>query len=81
MTSTVVTLTLIIAGMLTALAMIIRFLTHVYDRGGPKHVLDVAQALRDVYDPSWPLKLLGYLPPRGGEDDHSRDVRGAVRKS
>ena len=33
-----------------------------YDRGGPKHVLDVAKALRQVYDPSWPTKLLRYLP-------------------
>ena len=74
MTSTTVALALIIVGMLTALAMIIRFLTHVYNRGGPKHVLDVARALRDVYDPSWPSKLLGYLPPRGGEDDHSQNI-------
>src|SRR3954453_196954 len=42
--------------------MIIWFLKHVYDRGGPNHVLDVARALRQVYDPNWPSKLLGYLP-------------------
>lgn len=68
MTSTTFALTLIIAGILTALAMIIRFLTHVYDCGGPKHVLDVARGLRQVYDPNWPSKLLGYLPANGDED-------------
>ena len=72
MTSTTVALTLIVAGILIALAMIIWFLKHVYDRGGPTHVLDVARALRQVYDPSWSAKLLGYLPgvdtePKGEE--------------
>lgn len=62
MTSTTVALALIVAGILIALAMIIWFLKHVYDRGGPKHVLDVARALHQVYDPNWPSKLLGYLP-------------------
>jgi hypothetical protein len=42
----------------------------VYDRGGPKHVLDVAKALREVYDPSWPSSLLRFLPTaKDGEDD------------
>jgi len=68
MTSTIVALSVIIVGMLIALVMIIRFLTYVYDCGGPKHVLDVARALREVYDPNWPSKLLGYLP-LGEEDD------------
>jgi hypothetical protein len=74
MTSTIAALTLIIAGMLIALAMIIRFLTYVYDRGGPKHVLGVARALREVYDPNWPSKLLGYLPLGGKDDGDSKQI-------
>ena len=62
MTSATAALALLVAGILIALAMIIWFLKHVYDCGGPNHVVDVARALREVYDPNWPSKLLGYLP-------------------
>jgi hypothetical protein len=78
MTSTTVVLALIVTGILIALAMIIWFLKHVYDRGGPKHVLDVARALRQVYDPNWPSKLLGYLP---AADDQGGDEEGDEKKS
>jgi hypothetical protein len=69
MTTTTIAVGLIVAGILISLAMILSFLWSVYDRGGPKHVLDAAQALRQVYDPSWPSKLLGYLPTDVPEDD------------
>jgi hypothetical protein len=69
MTTTTIAVGLIVAGILISLAMILYFLWSVYDRGGPKHVLDVARALRQVYDPNWPSKLLGYLPPAEDEAD------------
>ena len=53
MTSATAALALLVAGILIALAMIIWFLKHVYDCGGPNHVVDVARALREVYDPNW----------------------------
>ena len=54
----------VVAGVIISLAMILVFFWLVYDRGGPKHVRDVAKALRKVYDPRWPRKLLGTLPAR-----------------
>ena len=56
------TVALVITGILISLAVILWFFRYVYDRGGPGHVLEVANALRQVYDPNWPAKLLGYLP-------------------
>ena len=74
MTTTTIAVALIVAGILISLAMILCFLWCVYDRGGPKHVLDVARALREVYDPNWPSKLLGYLPTGGGGDGDSDEA-------
>jgi hypothetical protein len=74
MTSTTFALALIIAGILISLAMILYFLWCVYDRGGPKHVLDAARALRQVYDPNWPSRLLGYLPNGADDDDDSKEI-------
>ena len=56
--------------------MIIWFLKHEYDHGGPKHVLDVARALREVYDPNWPSKLFGYL----SEEENKTGTRGGHRR-
>jgi hypothetical protein len=53
-------LAVIVAGVVISLAMILYFLWRVYDRGGPKHVQDVARALHEVYDANWPAKLLCY---------------------
>src|SRR3954469_25323555 len=50
---------------LTSLALILRFLWRVYDRGGPPHVRSAADALRQVYDPNWVAKLAGCLPEKG----------------
>jgi hypothetical protein len=75
MTPATVAVALLIAGILIALAMIIWFLKHVYACGGPKHVLDVARALPQVYDPNWPSKLLGYLPAtEEDEDGDSKEI-------
>jgi hypothetical protein len=68
MTTTTIAVGLIVVGILISLAMILYFLWSVYDRGGPKHVLDVARALRQVYDPSWPSSLLRFLPAIDEED-------------
>lgn len=65
MNPTTAAIALIVAGTVISMAMILFFLRYVYDRGGPKDMRDVAKALREVYDPSWPSKLLGYLPARG----------------
>jgi hypothetical protein len=59
----------VIGGVIICLAMIIKFLGKIYERGGPADVRTVARALRDVYDPSWPTKLLGYLPPADERTD------------
>ena len=50
-------LTVVAASGLISLALILRFLWRVYDRGGPTHVRSAADALRRVYDPSWMAKL------------------------
>ena len=60
-------LIVIAASGLISLALILRFLWRVYDRGGPTHVRSVADALRQVYDPSWAAKLVGYLPEKGNK--------------
>jgi hypothetical protein len=73
MTSTTVAVALIVAGILISLAMILYFLWSVYEGGGPKHVLDVAKALREVYDPSWPTKLLRFLPTANDDQDDDGD--------
>jgi hypothetical protein len=62
MTSTTVSLALIVAGILIALAMILLFFWKVAARFGPTHLPTAAKALREVYDPNWPSKLLGYVP-------------------
>jgi hypothetical protein len=76
MTSTTTAVGILVAGILIALAMILRFLWCVYHRGGPKHVLDVARALRQVYDPNWPAKLLGYLPAVDTEEEGRTTASG-----
>lgn len=73
MTATTIAASLVVDGVIVSLAMILYFLWLVYERGGPKHVGDVAKALRVVYDPNWPTKLLGYLPNVDADDEQDID--------
>jgi hypothetical protein len=73
MTATTIAVSLVVGGIIVSLAMILYFLWLVYERSGPKHVGDVAKALRVVYDPNWPTKLLGYLPNVGADDEQDED--------
>jgi hypothetical protein len=63
-------LTIIAASGLISLALILRFLWRVYDRGGPTHVRSAAAALREVYDPHWAAKLGHSLPRAGSKKPH-----------
>jgi hypothetical protein len=78
MNPTTAAIAFVVAGIVISLAMILYFLWSVYTRGGPKHVHAVAKALREVYDPSWPSKLLGYLPPPESRVDVDDDENGAA---
>jgi len=69
MTATTIAISIVVSGVIASLAMILYFLWLVYERGGPKHVRDVAKALRLVYNPNWPTKLLGYLPDVDADDE------------
>lgn len=74
MTSTTVAvlgLIAVVTGVIVCLAMILGFLWKIYQHGGPGHVGSVAQSLRKVYDPSWPM-VFRHIPgttPREAEDD------------
>jgi hypothetical protein len=64
----------VVAGVLLLLGLILRFLWNVYDHGRPNHVLDVARALRQVYDPSWPRWLRNLLQHSHDDDHHEEEV-------
>ena len=47
---------------LASLALLLRFLWRVYDRGGRTDLVAAAKALRQVHDPNWAAKLTRFLP-------------------
>jgi hypothetical protein len=76
MSPTTVALGVLVVGVVTSLAMILWFFWCVYDRGGPKHVQDVAKALREVYDPTWPSRLLDFVSVQKGSAIRSTSESG-----
>ncbi len=73
-TVTAIVVIAVVAGVIITLAMILKFLWRIYERGGPSHVSSVAKALHEVYDPQWPSKVLGYLP---SDIDKEKDEKAA----
>ena len=74
--TTGIAISLVIAGLCGVLSLwlILRFLQHVYDRGGRADLTAASTAVRKVYDPQWLDRVTRFLPAAGASKSDPADA-------